>query len=297
MRAPPPSPARSASPTARGLEEFARRVAVVGKTQGLERVLARRRAAAPPTPTSTRSRSRCGSTSARRRASARGPKSAPRAGRARNHNWHVGTRGLSRPQLATLAEATHSSELAGLATSDLWWDEVASIEDLGEQETYDLTVPVEHNFVADDVVVHNSALMANFAEHAALTGKEAVALFSLEMCEGELAQRFIASQASIKGDDLRKGKVPQTRWAKILAAVQPARRVGAVRRRLLRPLGARRAREDAPARPAAGRRARPGPHRLPPAHARHRRDRQPRRAGRPDLAAGSRRSRASSRCR
>jgi replicative DNA helicase len=63
-----------------------------------------------------------------------------------------------------------------------------------------------------------SALMANFAEHAALTTEQAVALFSLEMSEGELAQRFIASQASIKGDDLRKGKVPQTRWAKILAA-------------------------------------------------------------------------------
>src|SRR5690242_9118628 len=52
-----------------------------------------------------------------------------------------------------------------------------------------------------------SALMANFAEHAALQGDRAVALFSLEMSEGELAQRFIASQASIKGDDLRKGKV------------------------------------------------------------------------------------------
>ena len=63
-----------------------------------------------------------------------------------------------------------------------------------------------------------SALMANFAEHAALTTEQAVALFSLEMSEGELAQRFIASQASIKGDDLRKGKVPQSRWAKILAA-------------------------------------------------------------------------------
>jgi replicative DNA helicase len=63
-----------------------------------------------------------------------------------------------------------------------------------------------------------SALMANFAEHAALTTKQAVALFSLEMSEGELAQRFIASQASIKGDDLRKGRVPQSRWAKILAA-------------------------------------------------------------------------------
>jgi hypothetical protein len=36
------------------------------------------------------------------------------------------------------------------------------------------------------------------------------------MSEGELAQRFIASQASIKGDDLRKGRVPQSRWGKIL---------------------------------------------------------------------------------
>src|SRR5688500_3922197 len=51
-----------------------------------------------------------------------------------------------------------------------------------------------------------SALMANFAENAALGAKKAVALFSLEMSESELAQRFIASQASIKGDDLRKGR-------------------------------------------------------------------------------------------
>ena len=63
-----------------------------------------------------------------------------------------------------------------------------------------------------------SALMANFAENAALAGGKAVALFSLEMSESELAQRFIASQASVKGDDLRKGNVPPSRWPKILEA-------------------------------------------------------------------------------
>ena len=63
-----------------------------------------------------------------------------------------------------------------------------------------------------------SALMANFCENAALEGSKAVALFSLEMSESELAQRFIASQASIKGDDLRKGNVPASRWPKILQA-------------------------------------------------------------------------------
>ena len=39
---------------------------------------------------------------------------------------------------------------------DVTWDAVASIEPLGEQETYDLTVPGDHNFVANDIVVHNS---------------------------------------------------------------------------------------------------------------------------------------------
>ncbi len=62
-----------------------------------------------------------------------------------------------------------------------------------------------------------SALVCNMAENAVLEG-HAVALFSLEMSESELAQRFVASQARIKGDDLRRGRVPESRWPKILEA-------------------------------------------------------------------------------
>ena len=50
----------------------------------------------------------------------------------------------------------------------MWWDEVASIEYIGEHETFDLTVPGDHNFVADDIIVHNTALAANFLENAAV---------------------------------------------------------------------------------------------------------------------------------
>ena len=64
-----------------------------------------------------------------------------------------------------------------------------------------------------------SALVANIAENAVLAG-HAVALFSLEMSESELAQRFVASQARIKGEDLRRGKVAESRWPKILEACQ-----------------------------------------------------------------------------
>ena len=64
-----------------------------------------------------------------------------------------------------------------------------------------------------------SALVANIAENAVLAGHPVV-LFSLEMSESELAQRFVASQSRIKGEDLRRGKVPEKQWPKILEACQ-----------------------------------------------------------------------------
>jgi len=64
-----------------------------------------------------------------------------------------------------------------------------------------------------------SALVVNIAENAALKG-HAVALFSLEMSESELAQRFVASQARIRGEELRRGRVAEGKWQKILAACQ-----------------------------------------------------------------------------
>ena len=64
-----------------------------------------------------------------------------------------------------------------------------------------------------------SALVTNMAENVALNkdNRRPVALFSLEMSEAELAQRFIASQASIKGDDLRKGRLrDEAKWKRVL---------------------------------------------------------------------------------
>jgi replicative DNA helicase len=62
--------------------------------------------------------------------------------------------------------------------------------------------------------------VTNIAEGAALDHGKSVALFSLEMSETELAQRFIASQAKLNGDDLRKGRVKADRWPKVVQATQ-----------------------------------------------------------------------------
>jgi replicative DNA helicase len=40
--------------------------------------------------------------------------------------------------------------------SDVYWDEVIDIQLDGEEEVYDLTVEGLHNFVANNIIVHNS---------------------------------------------------------------------------------------------------------------------------------------------
>ena len=63
---------------------------------------------------------------------------------------------LSRERTSRLACVVQSEELTRLAHSDVYWDEIISIEPDGEAEVYDLTVEGLHNFVAGDIVTHNS---------------------------------------------------------------------------------------------------------------------------------------------
>jgi len=65
--------------------------------------------------------------------------------------------GIGRLALHLATTGHDSSErLTSVATSDVFWDEVVSIQPGGDQPTYDLTVEIDHNFVADGLVVHNS---------------------------------------------------------------------------------------------------------------------------------------------
>jgi error-prone DNA polymerase len=73
--------------------------------------------------------------------------------RARSHSSKGGFR---RHVISRLACALQSSELSRLAESDIYWDKVISIEAQGCQETYDLQIEGNHNFLANHFVVHNS---------------------------------------------------------------------------------------------------------------------------------------------
>jgi replicative DNA helicase len=83
--------------------------------------------------------------------------------------------------------------------------------------------PGSLNIIAARPSMGKSALVTNIAENVVLdkTDPKPVALFSLEMAEAELAQRFIASRARIKGDDLSKGRLKEERkWKLVLDAAE-----------------------------------------------------------------------------
>jgi replicative DNA helicase len=63
---------------------------------------------------------------------------------------------VSRQRALRVANVVQSPELQMLAESDIYWDSIISIEPDGEEPVYDLTVPEHHNFVANNIIVHNS---------------------------------------------------------------------------------------------------------------------------------------------
>lgn len=63
---------------------------------------------------------------------------------------------VSRDRALKLAKAVKCKSLRQLAESDVYWDEIIAIEPAGEAEVFDLTVEGLHNFVAGDIIAHNS---------------------------------------------------------------------------------------------------------------------------------------------
>ncbi len=55
-----------------------------------------------------------------------------------------------------LGSVVKSREWGGCTEIDVEWDEIVEIMPDGEEEVFDLTVPGLHNFVANEIVVHNS---------------------------------------------------------------------------------------------------------------------------------------------
>jgi replicative DNA helicase len=118
-----------------------------------------------------------------------------------------------------------SDPISGHAESDgapagaVLWDEIVSIDDGGDAQVYDLTIPETHNFVAADVFVHNTSFALGMASHAALHANKPVLLFSLEMGSLELSQRLLSAEARIDSKRVRTGQLSEDDWSRISQAI------------------------------------------------------------------------------
>ena len=127
--------------------------------------------------------------------------------------------GLSQRRLAIFNEVLEDRRLAALANPELYWDRIVSIEQTGSRQVYDLTVPEGANFIAEDVIVHNTSLTLNIAQHASIQYKIPVAIFSLEMSEQQLVTRLLCSEASVDSYRLRTGLLKDAEWPRIAQAM------------------------------------------------------------------------------
>jgi replicative DNA helicase len=62
----------------------------------------------------------------------------------------------TRSRIGRIAEVLGDADLEMMATNDVFWDTVASIESLGHRSVYDATVTGTHNFIANGISLHNS---------------------------------------------------------------------------------------------------------------------------------------------
>jgi replicative DNA helicase len=62
----------------------------------------------------------------------------------------------TRTRVERIARFLGDVDLETLATSDVYWDTISSIEVIGHQPVYDATVLGTHNFVANGINLHNS---------------------------------------------------------------------------------------------------------------------------------------------
>ena len=144
---------------------------------------------------------------------------AQRAGIKGSSNIHVGQRSLSRSRCTQLAQALDDQWLQQLALSDVYWDEIINIEPIGLKQVYDLTIAETHNFIANDMCVHNTTFAMNLAENAAIDAGVGVAVFSMEMPADSLTMRMLSSLGRINQTKVRSGQLDENDWPRLTSAV------------------------------------------------------------------------------
>jgi len=110
-------------------------------------------------------------------------------------NKSVRTKTSLMRQTLLMAKKDHPI-IKGLLETDIMWDEIVAIEPLGVCETYDIEVEGLHNFVANNIIIHNSSMLLNIATNTAKNGIPTLFL-DHEMQRRQTQNRILANISGV----------------------------------------------------------------------------------------------------
>ena len=124
---------------------------------------------------------------------------------------------MSRETLKKIAVYLDNDEdLLKIANSDIYWDKIVSIEDVGKHDVYDISMPDNHNFVGNNIITHNSAMMLNVAVDIWKTRGKKVLIVPLEMPRDKWVQRMVSRETKIPFEKIEHPhQLQKEEWDKI----------------------------------------------------------------------------------
>lgn len=123
---------------------------------------------------------------------------------------------INRGTLLKVATYLEDKEVEAVAKSEVAWDKIVSIEFYKKEETYDIEMPVHHNFVLDGLITHNTTMMLNVALNIWENGHN-VLFVPLEMPRELLYWKIMSRQAQVPFDHILKPRefLTQDDWTRI----------------------------------------------------------------------------------
>ena len=140
-----------------------------------------------------------------------------------------GSRGIAKG-FAVAAKMAGLHKYEWLISGDTYWDEVTEVENIGEQEVFDLTVPGPNCFIANDIIAHNTFTMAaitlwllgnDLTQRGAIVSRtRGQAEKVLSMVSDYITDPELSAALTLIFPHLKKPSGPNAQWTKSKISVE-----------------------------------------------------------------------------
>lgn len=100
--------------------------------------------------------------------------------------------GFLKRELQKIYQDCHATELGYAIMEDVFFDEIVAIEEIEDVQMYDIAMPKNHNFVANNIILHNTSCLCQMILDWTIVQQKRVLFFSLEMPKQRVMQTLVA---------------------------------------------------------------------------------------------------------